>query len=104
MVVHSYLGTGSFDSKSSLAVGDVAIAPPSAAAVIVPAMPSTGPVAAVGDAEAARRAALIDQCRQRTGMNAAFCEMCLAPNNWDLEAAIANFESIRSTIPPEAFV
>jgi nuclear RNA export factor len=37
-------------------------------------------------------------------MNAAYAEMCLQQNAWDLDKAVANFEQIRSTIPPEAFV
>lgn len=95
LVVHSYLGTNSFDNKSSLAVGDIRIAAPN---------PSAIAPAPAGDVEAAQKASLIEQCHQRTGMNAAFSEMCLAQNGWNLDAAVANFESIRATIPPEAFV
>lgn len=96
MVVHSYLGTGSWDSKSSLARGEVAIAPPgpSVAGAIAPAGPG---------GEEAQKASLIAAVRQRTGMNAAFSELCLAQNAWDVDRAVANFQEIRSSIPADAF-
>lgn len=93
MVVHSYFGTGSWDSKSSLAKGDISIVPPNPAATAPPA-----------SSEDAQKASLIAAVRQRTGMNAQFSELCLAQNGWDVERAVANFEEIRATIPPEAFV
>ncbi|TXT05944.1 hypothetical protein VHUM_03705 [Vanrija humicola] len=86
MVVHSYLGTGSFDSKSSLVQPDIAIVPPN------------------GGDEAAQKAALIQQVRARTGMNDAYSEMCLTQNDWDVERAVANFQEIRGSIPADAFV
>lgn len=90
MVVHSYLGTGSWDSKSSLASGDTTIVPP--------AEPNTA-----APASDAQQAVLIEQCRLRTGMNATYSAMCLAQNGWDLERAVVNFGEIRSSIPAEAF-
>ncbi|BEI86932.1 hypothetical protein CcaverHIS002_0702780 [Cutaneotrichosporon cavernicola] len=89
MVVHSYLGTGSWDGKSTLAKGEVTIVPP-------------GPAAAVGG-EDAQKASLIAAVRQRTGMNAAFSELCLSQNGWDVDRAVINFGEIRSSIPPDAF-
>lgn len=88
MVVHSYLGTGSFDSKSSLVQPDIAIVPPNGAVLD----------------EAAQKALLIKQVRARTGMNDAYSEMCLAQNDWDVERAVANFQEIRGSIPADAFV
>lgn len=89
MVVHPYLGTGSWDSRLSLAKGEVTIIPPSA------------PVTSNEDAQ---KASLIAALNQRTGMNAAFSTMCLEQNGWDVDRAVANFEEIRATIPPEAYV
>lgn len=97
MVVHSYLGTGSFDQKSSLAKGDISIVPPSGVAPLAPPMAPT--LASTPD-----QAALIAQVHQLTGMNAQFSEMCLVQNEWNVERAVANFNEIRPTIPPEAFV
>ncbi|WOO82011.1 mRNA export factor mex67 [Vanrija pseudolonga] len=88
MVVHSYLGTGSFDSKSSLVQPDIAIVPPNGAVLD----------------EAGQKALLIKQVRARTGMNDAYSEMCLAQNDWDVERAVANFQEIRGSIPADAFV
>lgn len=36
-------------------------------------------------------------------MNAQYAGMCLVQNGWDPEAAIKNFEEIKSSIPAEAF-
>ncbi|EJT48236.1 hypothetical protein A1Q1_02802 [Trichosporon asahii var. asahii CBS 2479] len=100
MVVHSYLGsTGSWDNKATLVKGDISIVPPAVGAVPIPAVTVT---AAPGD-EAAQKAAMVEQVRQRTGMNAQFSELCLAQNGWDVERAVVNFQEIRATIPPEAF-
>lgn len=97
MVVHSYLGRASFDkdpSKTTLAKAGVTIVPPVVAA---PAGTSTTAP------PAEQQATLIAQVQQRTGMNAAYSEMCLAPNGWDVERAVADFNSMRETIPAEAF-
>lgn len=100
MVVHSYLGsTGSWDNKATLVKREVTIVPPVVGAVPIPAVTVT---AAPGD-EVAQKAAMVDQVHQRTGMNAQFSELCLAQNDWDVERAVANFQEIRATIPPEAF-
>jgi nuclear RNA export factor len=93
MVVHSYLGTGSWDGKASLGKGDVGIVPPGP--------PAIAPAGAAN--EEAQKAALIAAVRQRTGMNANFSELCLSQNGWDVDRAVANFEEIRATIPPDAF-
>ncbi|WWC94780.1 hypothetical protein V866_001629 [Kwoniella sp. B9012] len=91
MTVHSYLGTFAFDERNrSLATHGVTIQPPS---IISP----TSTPAAGNDA-------LVAQLSQRTGMNAQFSAMCLEQNSWNFEAALKNFEEIRGTIPPEAFV
>lgn len=89
MVVHPYFGTGSWDSRSSLVKGEVSIVPPAA--------PSASN-------EEAHKTPLIAAVRQRTGMNANFSELCLAQNGWDVDRAVANFQEIRATIPPEAYV
>lgn len=100
MVVHSYLGTGSWDSKSSLAIGEVAIVPPAAPS----AAAAGGAPAAGGGPGSEQQAALVEQLRVRSGMNASFSAMCLAQNGWDLDRALANFAEIRDSIPAEAFV
>ncbi|OCF38158.1 nuclear RNA export factor 1/2 [Kwoniella heveanensis BCC8398] len=97
MVVHSYFGTYAFDeSTRTLAAHGVTIQPP--------AIPPTTAVAAPIAGTGVPQDALIAQLSQRTGMNAQFSSMCLAQNGWDFEAAVKNFEEIRGTIPPEAFV
>ncbi|WWC91628.1 uncharacterized protein L201_006574 [Kwoniella dendrophila CBS 6074] len=86
MTVHSYFGTAAFDERGrSLATHGVTIQPPSIA-------------------PAANNDALITQMTQRTGMNAQFSQLCLEQNGWNFEAALKNFEEIKGTIPPEAFV
>jgi nuclear RNA export factor len=87
LVCHSYMSSASFDpSTRSLATHGV---------VIVPAIPSTS---ATGQAE------LVAKLRAQTRMNEQFAVMCLDQNGWGYEAALANFEAIKGSIPPEAFV
>ncbi|KAK8853149.1 hypothetical protein IAR55_003850 [Kwoniella newhampshirensis] len=95
MIVHSYLGTGAFDDNRSLAVHGVAIQPPASVA------PATA--APVSDIPQAQQEALLAQLSQRTGMNAQFSGMCLAQNGWDFEAAVKNYEEIKTSIPAEAY-
>ncbi|WVR07757.1 hypothetical protein IAU60_004800 [Kwoniella sp. DSM 27419] len=93
MIVHSYMGAYAFDeTHRSLAVHGVTIQPP--------VLPATEAPAAAGTSQDA----LIAQLTQRTGMNAQFSALCLGQNAWEFEAALKNFEEIRSTIPAEAFV
>nr|XP_019010256.1 nuclear RNA export factor 1/2 [Kwoniella pini CBS 10737]OCF49037.1 nuclear RNA export factor 1/2 [Kwoniella pini CBS 10737] len=87
MTVHSYLGTSAFDEYGrSLASHGVIIQTPQ-----VP-LPSSD------------NDALITQLSQRTGMNSQFSILCLEQNGWIFDAALKNFEEIKGTIPPEAFV
>nr|XP_019044229.1 nuclear RNA export factor 1/2 [Kwoniella bestiolae CBS 10118]OCF23159.1 nuclear RNA export factor 1/2 [Kwoniella bestiolae CBS 10118] len=93
MTVHSYLGTFAFDERNrSLATHGVTIQPPS--------LPATAPV----NGAATGNDALIAQMSQQTRMNAQFSTMCLEQNGWNFEAALKNFEEIKGSIPPEAFV
>ncbi|WVQ84306.1 hypothetical protein IAT38_006458 [Cryptococcus sp. DSM 104549] len=98
MIVHSYLGTGAFDSRRSLAFDGVTIQPPAPAPASVPALPGSapGPQGAQG--------ALLAAVSQRTGMNAQYAAMCLEQNGWNVEEAVKNFEEIKGSIPAEAFV
>ncbi|ORX40664.1 hypothetical protein BD324DRAFT_14152 [Kockovaella imperatae] len=81
MVVHSYMSTGQYDDKRSLAKHGVTIVAPNLS----------------------NRDQLVTQMRTRTGMNAEYAQMCLNENGWDFEKAVANFEVLKATIPPEAF-
>ncbi|KAF9514955.1 hypothetical protein BS47DRAFT_1484802 [Hydnum rufescens UP504] len=47
---------------------------------------------------------LVMQISARTGLNISFSAQCLEGNGWDMQRAIANFEAVKGTIPPEAFV
>lgn len=49
------------------------------------------------------RSVVLQIC-QRTGMTVPFGYDCLSRNNWNLEAAIANFEAVKGTLGREAFV
>ncbi|CAE6462120.1 unnamed protein product [Rhizoctonia solani] len=48
--------------------------------------------------------ALMIECAGRTGLNAQYSRMCLEGNGWDLAKALANFEELKGTIPPDAFI
>ncbi|KAG9096030.1 nuclear mRNA export, poly(A)+RNA binding protein [Ceratobasidium sp. UAMH 11750] len=48
--------------------------------------------------------ALLVECANRTGLNAEFSKMCMEGNGWDLNKALVNFEELKHTIPPEAYV
>ncbi|CAE6480696.1 unnamed protein product [Rhizoctonia solani] len=48
--------------------------------------------------------ALMAECAGRTGLNGQYSRMCLEGNGWDLAKALANFEELKATIPPDAFV
>ncbi|ODO05700.1 hypothetical protein I350_04760 [Cryptococcus amylolentus CBS 6273] len=110
MIVHSYLGSNAFDGVQPLASHGVTIQPPSIpfspSEVVIPAgAPAAAPgLPAVGAPSEAEQQALVAQVSQRTRMNAQFAMMCLAQNGWDLEAAVANFEEIKGSIPQEAFL
>lgn len=82
LTVHQYYGTGAFTEPTrTLAFDGVTIQPPAAGS----------------------RDGLVDQVRQRTGMNAQFASLCLEQNGWDLETAVRNFEEIKGSIPAEAY-
>jgi len=83
LTVHNYYGTGAFtEPHRTLALEGVTIQAP---------------------AGGGNQDVLIDQVRQRTGMNAQYASMCLAQNGWDLETAVRNFEEIKGSIPAEAY-
>jgi nuclear RNA export factor len=85
LTVHNYYGTGAFiEPTRSLALEGVTIQAPGAPAG--------------GDQDV-----LLNQVRQRTGMNAQYASMCLAQNGWDLETAVRNYEEIKGSIPAEAY-
>ncbi|CAE6442313.1 unnamed protein product [Rhizoctonia solani] len=48
--------------------------------------------------------ALMVECAGRTRLNAQYSRMCLEGNGWDLAKALANFEELKGTIPPDAFI
>ncbi|KDN50615.1 hypothetical protein RSAG8_01113, partial [Rhizoctonia solani AG-8 WAC10335] len=48
--------------------------------------------------------ALMVECAGRTGLNAQYSRMCLEGNGWDLAKALVNFEELKGTIPPDAFI
>ncbi|KAB5595766.1 MRNA export factor mex67 [Ceratobasidium theobromae] len=48
--------------------------------------------------------ALLIECANRTALNAQYSRMCLEGNGWDLAKALANFEELKNTIPPDAFL
>ena len=81
LTVHNYYGTGAFTEPTrSLVLDGVSIQ----------------------TADNAQEA-LIEQVRQRTGMNAQYASMCLAQNGWDFETALRNFEEIKANIPADAY-
>jgi nuclear RNA export factor len=81
LTVHNYYGTGAFTEPTrSLVLDGVTIQNANSS-----------------------QDALIEQVRQRTGMNAQFASMCLAQNGWELETALRNYEEIKGSIPPEAY-
>ncbi|TDL25493.1 NTF2-like protein [Rickenella mellea] len=41
---------------------------------------------------------------QRTGLNLKFAVECLEGNGWDVERAVANFESVKTDLTPDAFL
>lgn len=61
------------------------------------------PLPAADDAVTAQRNEWVAQFSQASGMNTTWSIMCLEKNEWNPEAAWANFNEIRATIPPEAF-
>jgi nuclear RNA export factor len=94
MIVTSYLSSGAYDNRRSIAAFGVTIVRPT-------------PVSPGANANAAgappNQDMLVEQMRQRTGMNVQFATMCLAQNGWDFEVALKNFEEIKATIPAEAY-
>lgn len=100
MIVHQYYGNGAFAPDSrSLAVNGVTINPIAA----IPAGPAVDASALGSGPDQAAQEALINQVRQRTGMNVQFASMCLAQNGWVFETALKNFEEIKASIPAEAY-
>jgi len=47
---------------------------------------------------------LVVHLSAQTGLNSSFAAQCMEGNGWDMQRAVANFEAVRATIPPEAFV
>ncbi|KAG8921064.1 nuclear mRNA export, poly(A)+RNA binding protein [Tulasnella sp. 419] len=47
---------------------------------------------------------LVVQLQAQTGLNSNFAFQCMEGNGWDMNRALANFQELRPTIPPEAFV
>jgi len=75
-----------------------------AAAMPTPAVAPAPPVPTGDEAVTAQRNEWISQFSQASGMNTTWSIMCLEKNEWNPEAAWTNFNEIRATIPPEAFV
>jgi nuclear RNA export factor len=64
----------------------------------------TPPTPTITNTNTNERAEVITRLRSATRMNEQFAIMCLEQNAWGYEAALANFEGIKGSIPPEAFV
>ncbi|KAL0948624.1 hypothetical protein HGRIS_010432 [Hohenbuehelia grisea] len=47
---------------------------------------------------------LVLQICQRTGLNVKWAVDCLTGNEWDVERAVANFNQVKATLAPEAFL
>jgi nuclear RNA export factor len=90
------MSSGAYDEGKSIAVNGVSIQAPNipSPSVNINTLPS---------APANTQEAMVQQLRQRTGMNQDFATMCLTQNGWDFEVALKNFEEIKGTIPAEAF-
>lgn len=81
--MHNYYGTGAFTEPTrSLVLDGVSIKLDDSTQV---------------------QANLVEQVRQRTGMNAQYASMCLAQNGWDFETALRNYEEIKGSIPADAY-
>lgn len=81
--MHNYYGTGAFTEPTrSLVLDGVSIKPDDSTQV---------------------QANLVEQVRQRTGMNVQYASMCLAQNGWDFETALRNYEEIKGSIPADAY-
>jgi len=74
--------------------------PPRPALPSVPLPPGTDPLL-VNIPEPQRT--MVQQLATRTGLTIAFSIQCLEGNGWDPESAFANFEAVKTTIPPEGF-
>ncbi|KAJ7760723.1 hypothetical protein DFH07DRAFT_430072 [Mycena maculata] len=51
----------------------------------------------------AQRPPILQVCGQ-TGLNVKYALDCLNGNAWDLERAVANFNQVKATLPPDAFL
>lgn len=47
---------------------------------------------------------LVFKIQQRTHLNVKYSLDCLTSNQWDLERAVMNFEQVKATLPPEAYL
>lgn len=125
LVVSLHVGTAAFDEHRSLAKHGVTInptttngVPPTDAAVnpaqatsILPDQPQSQPAAVIPpgqpqsqDISQSQKEECINQLRGVTGMNIQYATMCLEGNAWNLEQAWNNFQELKATIPPEAYV
>jgi nuclear RNA export factor len=48
--------------------------------------------------------AQVAHVRRLTGLNEQFARQCLAESGWDVGAALASFEAVKGSIPPQAYV
>jgi nuclear RNA export factor len=93
LVVHGYMSSGAWTEPTrTLAAHGVTIVPPTSH----PSEPTA--TLQPGQVE------MVTRIRSQTRMNEQFAVMCLSQNGWHYEAALANFEAIKGSIPPEAFV
>ncbi|KAJ7690139.1 hypothetical protein B0H17DRAFT_1065625 [Mycena rosella] len=59
--------------------------------------------ALLGSLPEQQRAPVIQVCGQ-TGLTVKYALDCLMGNGWDLERAVANFNQVKATLPPDAFL
>ncbi|KAJ7671531.1 hypothetical protein DFH06DRAFT_1177844 [Mycena polygramma] len=59
--------------------------------------------ALLGSVPEPQRPLVIQVCGQ-TGLNVKYALDCLNGNGWDLERAVANFNQVKATLPPDAFL
>lgn len=117
LVVRSYSGRFSYGTEESSnaappapASAAVAVSPPpsSVPTTTLPA-PSTSPAAAsvlstLPSATTAQQELLIQQVMQQTGMTYSFSRQCLIENSYDINSALNVFNSVKASLPPEAFM
>ncbi|KAI7605512.1 hypothetical protein KC346_g10987 [Hortaea werneckii] len=101
LTIRGYGGMQAYEPENT----DISVAQPQPVQVPVPAAPvEPAPPALPAGLSLEMAEQMVQELSKRTNMTIAYAKDCLDQTGWNGDAALAAFESVKGSLPPDAFV